>query len=443
MMRMTPYRILAAGWLLFLLYAYPGFVPPESGDHLFDARVGAFTDWHPVMMTMVCRIVNRLVAGPPGMLLVQSALLLLGSYVLARRTMAECKAAIVAVCMLLVPPVLATTPVISPQAVFGGLLLVGIAALCVHRPRAQLVGAILLVVASGMHPAAWVAVCVVVLAMFRWNEKNAGWRRLVIALGATIAIAGVSRGLETLLVDGASDRSPAVQLAMADIVGTLYYAGELDDDAVTNLVGNTSLAGSTALQDRARSMYGRPPLYAEPDRGLLVPPQTGEQHERLFDGRWALALAQPAAYLEHRWHVFYRALGFSASRRWNDLYTAFVAAGQETGLEHRARSSWLQKQLQRPMRAMAGSLVFRPYVYLAIALVLVVVAAVRRHRLATLLLATGILDELTLFFVANRAEYRDSHWMITATALAAALLIWDLREARRDRLRPEESPARA
>ena len=85
----TPQRILLAGWLGFLLYAYPGYMLTDVADQLFESRVNEFTDAHAPMMTEVWRTVALVISGPPGMLFLQSLLLLGGTFVLLRRAMTE------------------------------------------------------------------------------------------------------------------------------------------------------------------------------------------------------------------------------------------------------------------------------------------------------------------------------------------------------------------
>ena len=75
------------------------------------------------------------------------------------------------------------------------------------------------------------------------------------------------------------------------------------------------------------------------------------------------------------------------------------------------------------MRWLSTGVLFRPYVYLAIALILLPLALRRRERAAVVLLASGIAYELALFVVTSDAEYRYSHWMIVATLLAVVVLI--------------------
>jgi hypothetical protein len=63
---------------------------------------------------------------------------------------------------------------------------------------------------------------------------------------------------------------------------------------------------------------------------------------------------------------------------------------------------------------------FRPYLYVAIALLLLVLAV--RDRLTLALVISGLNYELSFFPTAGAPDSRYSHWMITCTCIAAVLL---------------------
>ena len=65
--------------------------------------------------------------------------------------------------------------------------------------------------------------------------------------------------------------------------------------------------------------------------------------------------------------------------------------------------------------------IYRPWIYFFGAFVLLWFARRQREPLAILL--SGIIYELTFLPFAPSAEYRYSHWMITCTLIAAAILI--------------------
>jgi hypothetical protein len=420
--RLSPRWILGAGWLVGLLYAYPGYMTYDAIDELVDSRTGEFTDWHSPMMTEVWRVVGRVIAGPAGMLVLQSLLLLLGAYHLLRRALGGRGAAIAAVCVLLFPPVLATTSLISAEAQLASFAIAGAAALASPRRWVRVVGLGLMVIACGTRPGAALAVIPIVLAMFHWHEAGPHGRRIAIGAAASVLVFLLAWGLDRAFIDVRSERDE-VALAMGDIIGTLHHAPTVDDAEARRLLDGVRLATVTGIQQRARSLDGKLGSYAATDQRLFELPVNQAERDALYAARRAVARAAPASYLEHRRRLFFRELGFARSQWW-PLHTDFIAhPSNREVLRHAARHSLLQAQLVRGMRLLSATFLFRPSLYFVLALVLLPLAAARRQRDSLVLLASAVLYELSLMFVALRPEYRDSHWMIAGTVTAIALMI--------------------
>jgi hypothetical protein len=83
----------------------------------------------------------------------------------------------------------------------------------------------------------------------------------------------------------------------------------------------------------------------------------------------------------------------------------------------------VQDWLIRPDVALSHTLLLRPVLYAVLALVLLGVAIFRRDREALLWLVSGIGYELAQLFDTLHPEYRDSHWLLVSTALAAIIAI--------------------
>jgi len=390
MIRITPYRILGAAAVLFLLYAYPGYMHGDAANQLVDSRTGDFTDWQPPIMTEVWRVLGMVIAGPPAMLILQAGLLLVGSYQLARRVMTERAAALAAGAVLVLPPVLVTNAVITPEVLCAGLLVSGTAALLAERLWVRLVGLGLVALACGLHDTAPVAAFPIVLVYFVVRPETARIRRIAIAAGAWLAAVLVAWGLSWVLVDIQTDRD-AVELAAHDVPGMLRYAH----------------LGAT---EKATLLAGVPDGF----------PQTTAEAEALVAARSTLIRKAPAAYLRHRARFFVRVLGFTKS--WSPVYTQFISNREHAiGLQHLARHSSVQAALIASVRAV--SFLLEPFLYLAALVALLPLAIMRRHRLAIVLLVSALASELSLFFTASRVELNDSHWMIVAVILAAAMLL--------------------
>ncbi len=408
---LTPRRILIGGWVVALLYAWPGYLRVDGADQLVDSRTGVFTDWHSPVMTEVWRIVGRAIAGPAGMLLLQSGLLLFGAYAVFRRVLRRDRsAAWAAVGVSLFPPVLATTGVISAEAQLAGWFVAGIGALMSDRRRIRLVGLGLFALGIGMRDGVALVALPLLVVLFHWRGEQ-GWRRLVLAVLAWVAIVALSIGVERLLVDQHTRRFE-VELATSDITEILRRGPTMSDRELTNLLAGTPLVTPTGIQAKAKTH--------EP---LFDAPSTDAQRVAMVDARHAMIRAAPGAYLRTSWHRLYRELGLPRSRNWKSLYIKFVEvpAHSET-LAYRASHSKVQRWLIVPVRLLSRTFVFRPYLYAYLGVVLLGIALAWRRRLVVAVLVSGALSELALGFVSPFPAYRDSHWMIVAVVISTVLL---------------------
>src|SRR5260221_643547 len=71
----SPRQIVVAGWIVFVLGSYPGYMSKDSATQLFTVRSGDYTDYSPVM-TALWGAFEYVFSGPFPMLLLQSGLFL-------------------------------------------------------------------------------------------------------------------------------------------------------------------------------------------------------------------------------------------------------------------------------------------------------------------------------------------------------------------------------
>jgi 4-amino-4-deoxy-L-arabinose transferase-like glycosyltransferase len=427
---MTPRRILLVAGLVFMLYAYPGFMLNESANHLVDSRIGLFTDWQSPMMTLLWRILGIVVSGPPGMLFIQMFLVLVGSYQLLRRRMSDRAAAIAASCVLLFPPVMAGTAVITTHALLAAFTIAGTAAVTSERFAYRLGGLGLFVLACGMDVAGCFVSFVVVLTQFRWRNPLSRARRLAIAFAAWLATVSLAFAISYAVVDVREQRNQ-LRLAMHDILGTINYADTLGDAEIRELLPDVALIAEPDLQKRARFVYGKVLFYAVTEFRVFEPIETQTQRDRVFAARRKIALALPGAYLRHRWQELYRTLGLARHRPWSPVYMQYVEHPMDAaGTSYMARESAVQRTVAHWVTALSETFLFRPYFYLLVALVLVPFAVMRRTRDGLLMLGVALAYELGLFFFVYRQEFRAAHLLIIATLLALVMVVHDRMRSR-------------
>ncbi len=97
-------------------------------------------------------------------------------------------------------------------------------------------------------------------------------------------------------------------------------------------------------------------------------------------------------------------------------------------LDHAATASRLQRALQAGMRGLGTSVLFRPALYLALALVLLGLSL--RRREARALLLSALANEAALFVLAPTIDYRYSIWLVVATLLVLAQRVAERLSAR-------------
>ena len=434
-MTWTPRRILAASWLAFVLFAYPGFMKIDALDELVDARMGEISDWHSPVMTELWRIVNIVVAGPAGMLVVQSVLLVAGCYHLLRRTMSERGAAIAAACVLWFPPIVATEAQVSADTLLASVLVAAAAALASARPRVRLGGLALAAFAGGLRDGAALAALPIVVALFRRRDGDRGWRRAALALGAWAITVLAAHAASHAIVDSRTERAEVAR-AIDDAVGTLSRAPDLDDAELRELLAGAPLATTIDVQGRARAVYDTPRSYASGGDRVFDVPHDDAQRDALLDARVALARAAPRAYLAHRWHHLANELAMS--HRFGAMYAEFVPdPSLRENVRYAAHHSLLQDTLLAPLRWLSRTFWFRPYLYAVLAIVLLPLAVARRQHAAALLLASALAHVAALFVWSVATDYRDSHWLIVATTLALVIMV---SEARHERVGEQTAP---
>jgi hypothetical protein len=183
----SPRAVLAAAWLALVVYGYPGRLPRASVELLEHARAR-----HPSVTAFVWHLLEYVIAGPTGMLLVQVTLAVAGAYLILRASLRERRAAWLTLVFAVLPPVLATLTIVSPQAFATSLLLAGTAALLGYRRR---IGLALLGVAAAAEPAALVAVLPIVVLLLRDQLLLTGRPRRAFMVWLALAACAVAASI--------------------------------------------------------------------------------------------------------------------------------------------------------------------------------------------------------------------------------------------------------
>jgi hypothetical protein len=425
----TPRQLLLAGWLGFLVYAYPGYMSFDSVYQLRESRWGHFSDGHPPAFAALWRIVELVIAGPLGMLLIQSACFLAGVYLLLRRRMSERRAAIAASLVLWFPPIAGVIAVIWKDSMMTAFAVLGLALILEDRKRARVLGLVALCACTLMRHNALVITGPLIVLGFVWNPEHRFVKRYALAIGAWVAIT-----ITAQLVTGAltSERRYIWHnsLALNDMASTLRFVDEEIPDAELQ----TIFAGVVVKPDdhlhafvRDADLHGR--YYVDEmwktTYKFFAIPRTQDERDAVVRAWKRIVFEHKGAYLAYRWEVFRRLLGLGGEEPASPVYAWFTDIQEPylsaAYIDHDATAGHVQDRLRDAIHVVGATPIFSVMLYVVLALVLVPFAW--RDRAALGLLGSAITSEAVLFLLAPTSDWRYSFWLIVAVVIAVVLIV--------------------
>ncbi|HEX5064022.1 MAG TPA: hypothetical protein VFV99_31800 [Kofleriaceae bacterium] len=425
-----PAAILAVGWLVLVVYAYPGQLSWDSLEYLRAARDGFYTDAHPPAMSGLWSLTELFVAGPSGMFLLQSLAFITGLYLAMRKTFPARGAAWSAALLTVFPPILLPMGVVDEYALMVGLLMLGFGALLSIQRRINVLGLVALGFAIAVHPTARVAAFPLVVLLFEWPSRPA-LRRYTVAVGVWLAMTVLAAGANWALTDLQIGHARA-ERNLFDIAGVLAYsdADRADADAQRVLAGtglridhmiHAKVRASYAPRDASTLLSGDNAIWELPlAPDTPVPDAQRDAIARAWDN---LALGRPLQYLSHRLAVTECVLGILDLEHQAVVVPRYPVAREimlDAGLA--TRSSGLQDKMTDAARALVDNTpLFVPWIYLVLGLVLLPFAG--RYRDIVALLVSGLAAEATLFVTAVDNSYAQSLWLITCACIALVAVI--------------------
>lgn len=425
----------ALGVLAFGLTVYlslPGYMSQDSGEQLAQARSLLLRDDHPILMALIWRYTDRVLAGPTGMLVLTSFLYWAGLAALFWALPGSVVMRVLgAVVVGFFPPVFTIIPVVWKDTLMQGALVAALACLAfaAQRRRARwllLAGALFLVAIGARHnaiAAAWPLPVLFILCLPIWLGR-ARYKRLLlscgIALGATVLVAvGLSRALSPL-----SKKTHYWQtVPIFDLAGMSLKAGEVlvepESGVLTPGMGLAEIRRVYSPEYHAKLYY----CLRKTRRGCLpvFRRTTDPQELAHLAANWRRAiLAHPMAYLAHRYDVGRALLELSGGAKSNYYLDQAphhrLAKPYPPSPQARTMLSFLDAEMQ--------SVWFRPWIYLALSVLLLPVALARYLRggpvLPVLLLFSGLSYLLSFFLATGSSSYRYTVWTTLCCVLALA-----------------------
>jgi hypothetical protein len=412
----------AAGVAIVAIYAWPGYMVQDAMDQLAQARAGEFTDWHPPVMAVLWGVLDRIVAGPALMLVLQCASFAGALFVLLRRRTSARWALVGSLLVLAFPPVLAAMGVVVKDSLMCGALLVGCAAITSDRPRAQLASLAAFAFAAALRHNALAAVIPLIAWLAPWPRSRGTWVRRGVGLAIGLAVSASG-----LAANQAFGPKPGhmfwFAIAPQDIVGTLCFAPELDDVAVRELVGDASPTPALDLQAHACASYDPNRFWEDLFRGptgFFARPDAPEQLAGMRAAWLRVLRAHTGAYLWNRIDRTREFLGLTDTP-WEPVFAAQHERHMLLGTNQPERPrNHLQRWLARRMVELGASSVwFRPYLYVLLSCVLLIVQ--RRDRLVVALQLSSFAYLLLLVFVSPGPDPRYAQWTVVTVLVGLVM----------------------
>lgn len=423
---LPPFAVLAIGWCVLLVYAFPGQMTQDSFDNLREARSGVYSDAHPPMINLVWKVCDTLISGPFGMFVLQTTLFLAGLYAIMRLAFAPRRAAWLATAIFLFPPISVTMAVIWKDCIMAACLAMGTIGLMSERRSRKVLGLFAMFVATGVRYNSFGATLPLVILLFQWFPAWRGVRRYALA---TVVWFGTTFGAfaaNAAITDHQLHLWHS-SLALFDTVGTLAHLDEdLPDAEIQRQFAGTELLTKSEIHANIRAAY-RPrdffPIVNNPKLAMWSVPINGyepapePQREAIARMWWNTITTYPLQYIEHRLAVTNSVLvggGVVPNREFQfPEYVASVGIGTGWTSLQLAMTRWMRYIVKHTP-------LFTPWVYLIVSLLLLPLAWRQRDVLAILL--SGLVMESSLLFLAASNDYRYSHWMILCTIIAVVML---------------------
>jgi hypothetical protein len=426
---LQPRLILVIGGLVFLLYAYPGLMTVDSVDQLTEARAGFYTDPHPPAMAALWHVLDAIIAGPFLMLLLQGITFLAGTYLVVKRALSPRKAAIAATLVLLFPPVTCTMAFIWKDSLMAGMLALGAGLVMSPCRRARMASLVCFAVASAVKYNAFAATLPLIVLLFEWNPGKRWLVRYALATATWLGVTLGAMGVNAVLVDQPMHFWYST-LAVFDITGVINYEDTLDDEQLRHELAGTGLRVEHKIQEHARAIYatrnmlrlvvGKQRMWNLPTSGRVPAPEA--QRDAVGNAWWRMVTEHPAAYLHHRAAFFLSVTGVTYGSFGAVPPRLVTYAGMVDRLEIPQTTFAYQEQWSAFYRWLSvDTPLFRQWLYIVAAILLLPLC--RRHRDIAAVLASGLVVEASLFFIAPSTDYRYSHWMIASTCIAVIMLV--------------------
>lgn len=434
------YFVCAAGFVLVVAAFYPGVMSPDSIDQWGQGHAWDFYDVHPPIMSALWGLLDRVWAGPAGMLVFHNALFWGAAALFWRLTRERSRAlAFVFAAFGFMPQVLAQLGSIWKDVGLGTSLFMASALLYGASRRGwrlALLAACPLIfygygarlnAAPAVLPLALWSALIACRQLPRLASRAASFKLLPAALGVayfvvlTAAVAATTRALTH-----GRTHYPFQQVMLHDLAAVSKETGRSHFPGYVTAAPNFSLEHVTAQYSTEwvnTLIYGEPP----PLKSTKIP----EDIDSLRAAWWEAVSHNKAAYLGHRWAIFRNLTGLGTEI----VYKSFnPATGLNNPPQFRREPNALTRALTSYFFLFANSPFFRGFIWILVCLALVYLSlrlGLKGDLVAVFTLASsGFAYSAAYFFVTPSSEFRYLWWTVLAAVVAATLFALHFKERR-------------
>jgi hypothetical protein len=417
---LAPFAILVIAFAGLCIYAHPGFMSWDSVVQYQQARTGIYGDAHPPALPALWRILNHVVDGPLGMLVVQTGAFLIGAYLVFLRWMRPIPAALCALALGWFPPVATILAVIWKDSQMLAYLMLGLGLSLGPSRKSRVAGLFAFAAASAMRHNAFTITLALIVLLFRWSETHTRWKRYAISFGVWLGVTAGAMLFNASIVDVHEHGWDLV--CIQDIGGIIHDAPPLSDDEVRELLDGTPLIPTSELQAKISAAYspGSGNLALLSHNIFRQPTEYTDAERDALARSWKRLLHDyPKAYVHERWRTF-RELLQLPHRSPGNVWTGFSPYIVDVV---KPDPGPVQTALEDAAHWLGSTWLIRTRLYLFALLALTPFAVRARDRLCGALILSAVISESALFFLAPSSDYRYSVWWITVTVLVFVRLV--------------------
>ena len=437
------------GVAAFLVFLFdPGIMTNDSIQTLRQGRAWEFTDWHPPIMAMIWRLLDRVIEGPAGMLMAQCMLYAFGCARLCAAAlpglMRRWPGWLVIASFSLFPPAMGLVGMIWKDVWMSGFLLLATSmlfSLAEEPPQRRavllataLAACCLLATAFRHNALAATAGLLAGAAYFLWRHRTP-WVRLggacVAGVLTALLLAAVASGFNGMVAKRVHVTTP---LLLHDIAGMVVFSGDPAQAGALALADNAGLASDPArfvprvLADYSPAAAG-PLLYSSRNRdaAFAVNIYRADHDADAVRKTWRKLLARyPVAYLKHRWLGFSCLLQLCDRQRW--VNRSYFLNPQYALPDTLSKQTW-QWHARRILLSSRLAPLYAPVAWLLVAVVGLGVglATLRRfdgRRASILFVSLSSLGlAVSLVFTSPIESYRYVHWCVMVGLLLTFMVL--------------------